>query len=576
MNSCGSTCRIFWSAGIATALAASMTCSTSPWLTSLSRTPTTPWELRLLTWEPAMPANTEWISQPAMSSASSTARWIDCTVDSMLTTTPFFRPREGCEPRPKSSIDPSSPTSPTSATTFEVPMSRPTMRLRSARLSIVTTFATGHARGGAAPADGKPVRVTHVHVGNLVAALRDELQRGAHEFLEALVHLAPPEPHGDAVGQIEFPGAARIEAQRREPQPRLRQSPLGGEITLRHHRLLAFGTLEPRELGRNVVRVRVEELTARVEEAVLAPARCGALLDDQHGKSPRPGPLDTHRLHPRELMDGAAHRGEVHREQAHAVQRPFHRALDVDRRDALEAPGDRDRLDRLIERPRHGACERGNARHRGERESHGAPVGRGRLERALGGSAAVPGSSEHDFLRLTPASGPALRGGLALRRGPALRSGLGRRGGFRLRGSLGSCRARGPTGEAGLEHTPHQLIEIDADGARRHRHQAVARHARNGVDLEQQGAPGRVHHEIRPPPARGARRLEGRECEARQVRLGARREARGAEVAGVVAEVLRLVVVEHSRGLDTDRGQRLILEDRDGVLRARNTPSRSS
>ena len=47
-----------------------------------------------------MPAYTEWISQPAMSSASSTARWIDCTVDSMLTTTPFFRPREGCEPMP--------------------------------------------------------------------------------------------------------------------------------------------------------------------------------------------------------------------------------------------------------------------------------------------------------------------------------------------------------------------------------------------------------------------------------------------------------------------------------------------
>ena len=31
MNSCGSTCRIFWSAGMATALAASITCSTSPW-----------------------------------------------------------------------------------------------------------------------------------------------------------------------------------------------------------------------------------------------------------------------------------------------------------------------------------------------------------------------------------------------------------------------------------------------------------------------------------------------------------------------------------------------------------------
>ena len=105
-------------------------------MTSRSRIATTPWEFRLRTWLPAMPAYTEWISQPAMSSASSTARWIDCTVDSMLTTTPFFRPREGCEPRPMTSIAPSAATSPTSATTLEVPMSRPTMRLRSVRLDI--------------------------------------------------------------------------------------------------------------------------------------------------------------------------------------------------------------------------------------------------------------------------------------------------------------------------------------------------------------------------------------------------------------------------------------------------------
>ena len=138
-----------------------------------------------------MPAYTEWISQPAMSSASSTARWIDCTVDSMLTTTPFFSPREGCEPMPSSSIEPSRPTSPTSATTLEVPMSRPTMRLRSARLSIVTTFASRGVRGVAAPADGETVRVAHVNVGNVLAALRHELERGTHELLEALVDLAP-------------------------------------------------------------------------------------------------------------------------------------------------------------------------------------------------------------------------------------------------------------------------------------------------------------------------------------------------------------------------------------------------
>ena len=51
--------------------------------------------MRLRIWLPAMPAWTEWISHPAISSASSTARWMDWTVDSMSTTTPFFRPRDG-------------------------------------------------------------------------------------------------------------------------------------------------------------------------------------------------------------------------------------------------------------------------------------------------------------------------------------------------------------------------------------------------------------------------------------------------------------------------------------------------
>src|SRR5882762_4521351 len=199
---------------MATALAASITCSTSPCVTSLSRTPTTPWELGLRTWLPAMPANTEWISQPAISSASSTARWMDCTVDSMLTTTPFFSPREGCEPSPRSSIEPSGATSPTSATTLEVPISSPTIRFLSARLSIVATVPARGAGG--------------------IAALRDELQRGVHEFLEALVHLAPSQTHGDAVGKIEFPGAACVQAHCGEAQARLRETSFRGQIALRH------------------------------------------------------------------------------------------------------------------------------------------------------------------------------------------------------------------------------------------------------------------------------------------------------------------------------------------------------
>jgi hypothetical protein len=49
MNSCGNTCSTRWSAGIATARAASMTRSTSLAVTSLSRIATMPCEFRLLT-----------------------------------------------------------------------------------------------------------------------------------------------------------------------------------------------------------------------------------------------------------------------------------------------------------------------------------------------------------------------------------------------------------------------------------------------------------------------------------------------------------------------------------------------
>src|SRR5579862_106286 len=396
MNSCGSTCRIFWSAGMATALAASITWSTSPCVTSLSRTPTTPWEFRLRTWLPAMPANTEWISHPAMSSASSTARWIDCTVDSMLTTTPFLRPREGCEPTPSSSMEPSSPTSPTSDTTLEVPMSRPTMRFRSERLSIVTTFASRAARGGAAPADGKPVCVAHVHVGNVLAALADELERGVHEFFETLIHLAPTQAHGDAVAEVELPGAACVQAHGDEAQPGLQQPAFRREIAARHQRLLAVRPAELRQLRRHVALVGIEQLTAGVEQSLLTPARRRGLLDDQHVEPARPGALHAHRIDPRQGVNGAPHRRQVHRQQARAVHLRLHHPLDVHRSHALEAALDRDRLDRLIEGPGDRTAGDRDGREHAQRDADAAPVDGGQPHAALlGGFAAVLGAAEH-------------------------------------------------------------------------------------------------------------------------------------------------------------------------------------
>src|SRR5512139_516181 len=173
-----------------------------------------------------MPANTEWISQPAISSASSTARWMDCTVDSMFTTTPFFRPLEGCEPRPTTSTLPSAPTSPTRQTTLDVPMSSPTISERSLRL------ATCHLSTARSPADGEAGRITQIHIGDLGRARGDDPRCREHEPVESLldVRAAQPQPH--ATGERQFPGAALIERQAREAHARLHQPRLHGEVAL--------------------------------------------------------------------------------------------------------------------------------------------------------------------------------------------------------------------------------------------------------------------------------------------------------------------------------------------------------
>jgi hypothetical protein len=148
MNSCGRMCRICWSFGIAIALAVSITRSMSACTTSPSLIATMPLELRLRMWLPAMPVVTRAIRQSAISSASSSTRWIDAIVASMLTTTPRFKPRDGCVPRPITLSSPSGPSSATIATIFDVPMSRPTTRfLLSLTMRSLQSFAS--ARRGA-------------------------------------------------------------------------------------------------------------------------------------------------------------------------------------------------------------------------------------------------------------------------------------------------------------------------------------------------------------------------------------------------------------------------------------------
>src|SRR5581483_3920560 len=364
MNSWGSTCRIFWSAGIATAFAASITCSTSPWVTSRSRIATTPCELRLRTWLPAIPANTEWISQPAMSSASSTARWIDCTVDSMLTTTPFFRPREGWEPSPSTSMVPSTPTSPTRATTLEVPMSRPTMRFLSDRLSMTCTCP---------PTDREAVCVAHIHVRNVSRAPLDDGERRAHEFLEPLIDLRAPEPHRDAVGEIEVPGAARIEPQRRDREAHPGQPPLHGEVALGDLGLGTIRSRQTRESGGDAADAGRKHHTAAVDQAIAAPARGGYLLHDQNRKPVGPVALDARGIDPGQRVYRPAHRREIDREQALSAHPSRDDLLDLGRGDVLEPSRHLHGADRLVERPEHDAEGRKHRPAGGEHPDDGTP-----------------------------------------------------------------------------------------------------------------------------------------------------------------------------------------------------------
>src|SRR5450631_1544600 len=99
-----------------------------------------------------------------MLSASSTACLIEATVESMLTMTPFFRPRDGWVPTPMMSR-PSGPISPTTQAILVVPMSRPTMMsedLRgmrgqsSPRLSATRNFLLIGRAGAVGETDHEP------------------------------------------------------------------------------------------------------------------------------------------------------------------------------------------------------------------------------------------------------------------------------------------------------------------------------------------------------------------------------------------------------------------------------------
>src|SRR5688572_15007714 len=157
----------------------------------------------------------------------------------MFTTTPRFKPREGCEPKPTTSMRPSCVISPTMATTFEVPMSRPTIRFRSFFLGIRASIlgVAGDASGNI-PTDRETVAVTQIHVSHFSRARGHHGARDTDESFQARRHILTTESHDHAVPERQLPRAARVELDSRELHAHAEQARICFQIKFRH---LAFG-----------------------------------------------------------------------------------------------------------------------------------------------------------------------------------------------------------------------------------------------------------------------------------------------------------------------------------------------
>src|SRR6185295_17148217 len=289
MNSWRSTCRICWSVGMFTARAVSSARSTSSAVTSRSLIATMPVELKLRMWLPAMPTKAEVILQSAISSASSSARWIAATVASMFTTTPFFRPFDSWLPRPSTSSAPSGRSSATRHTTFAVPMSRATIRFllsRAIRLAPPIRNAQREAVG-----------IAQVHV----VVARRSLGGGLHEAFEA--HLrgvgvaAQRESHAAAEAQL--PRQPRREDDFLDARAERRDDLVEARVAARD---LAFAARRARQARQPRLARAVEALAKGVDQASLAPVGERHVLFQRRLEAVGPDAAHRRAAHPRQAL----------------------------------------------------------------------------------------------------------------------------------------------------------------------------------------------------------------------------------------------------------------------------------
>src|SRR5258706_1912202 len=210
------------------------------------------------------------------------------------------------------SMRPSGKSSATIAATFEVPMSRATMRFL---FSLAMSDSLARA-GLGADALGNPQRktvgVAQVDIVRTVPGLAERLRVYGHEpretFVDAVFVRVTPELHGEAVGEPELPGKTRAKQTLAGIEGQRGQQTSKGKVALRDFAFAAGGPGKDRQRG---VALPAEKLSMRIHEpqlSSLAPAREGHVLFDTYFQAVGPAASQFGAAHPRNPLEHRAHR----------------------------------------------------------------------------------------------------------------------------------------------------------------------------------------------------------------------------------------------------------------------------
>src|SRR5258706_8247933 len=227
------------------------------------------------------------------------------------------------------SMRPSGKSSATIAATFEVPMSRATMRFLFSLAMSDSPAGAGLGAGPLGNPEGKTGGVAQVGIVRTVPGLSERLWVYGHEpcetFVDAVFVRVTPELHGEAVREPELPGKTRAQQNLTGLEGQRGQQPRKGKVALRDFAFTAGGPGKDRERD---VALPAERLSMSIHEpqlSSLTPVREGHVLFDTYFQAVGPAASQFGAAHPGNPLEQRAHRLQVHGEKSTldaALERP--------------------------------------------------------------------------------------------------------------------------------------------------------------------------------------------------------------------------------------------------------------